>query len=129
MADGGSVNLRIALKGADEVKAALRGIGPEGARMARELDRSMRQPAPAISALDNAVAGAKGQLTAFAGPLGGLGPVGMAAGAGLAAAGLAAATAAVQFREAASWAAGLTDVADRIGVTVEALQELRYGAD
>lgn len=129
MADGGSVNLRVALKGADEVKAALRGIGPEGARMARDLDRSMRQPAPAIGALDNMLAGARGQVTAFAGPLGGLGPVGIAAGAGLAAAGLAAASAAVQFREAASWAAGLTDVADRIGVSVEALQELRYGAD
>lgn len=129
MADGGSVNLRVALKGADEVKAALRGIGPEGARMARDLDRSMRQPTPAIGALDNMLAGARGQVTAFAGPLGGLGPVGIAAGAGLAAAGLAAASAAVQFREAASWAAGLTDVADRIGVSVEALQELRYGAD
>ena len=129
MADGGGINLRIALKGADEVKAGLRSIGPEGSRMARELDRSMRQPSRAISALDNVVAGARGELAAFAGPLGGLGPVGIAAGAGLAAAGLAAAAAAVQFREAASWAAGLTDVADRIGVSVEALQELRYGAD
>jgi hypothetical protein len=135
-AGGGSINMRIGLRGADEVKRELAAIGPAGAQMGRQLDHALRQPGAGLKALDASMASARGGISNMAGsvgmlsgPLQALGPVGMAVGAGLAAAGAGAAIAFGQLKEAANWAATLTDTADRIGVTTEALQTLRYVAD
>lgn len=129
---GGSINLRISLKGAEEAKTALASIGPAGAKMARELDRAMRQPAPGIKALDVAagearkgvdnLAGQAGFLGAGLSQLGGIG-LAAAASLGVLAIGL------TKARESMAWAAEITDVADRIGVSTTALQGWRYVAD
>jgi len=136
MADGGGINLRLSLKGAEQVRAELASIGPAGSRMARDLDRAMRQPSASVKALDTGVREAKNGLDGLAsraGPAGSvlqsLGGWGLAAAAGLAAL-VAAAGAAVQIaNQATTAAADLTDAADRIGIGTEALQQWRYVAD
>ena len=136
MADGGGINLRLSLKGAEQVRAELASIGPAGSRMARDLDRAMRQPSAGVKALDTGVREAKNGLDGLAsraGPAGSvlqsLGGWGLAAAAGLAAL-VAAAGAAVQIaNQATTAAADLTDAADRIGVGTEALQQWRFVAD
>ncbi|WGM45234.1 hypothetical protein KOAAANKH_00095 [Brevundimonas sp. NIBR10] len=136
MADGGGINLRLSLKGAEQVRGELATLGPAGSKAARELDRAMRQPTAGMRALDGGVREVNSGLEAFAGragPVGNLlqqfGPWGLAAAAGMAAL-VVAATAAVQVsNQAATAAASLTDTAGRIGIGVEALQQWRYVAD
>lgn len=132
MADGGAINLRMSLKGAEQVKAELASIGPAGSKMARDLDRAMRQPTPAMKALDVASNQARlgvDNLAGRAGPagnaLGSLGTIGLATAAalGVLAIGL------TKAREGMAWAAEVTDVADRIGVSTTALQQWRFVAD
>lgn len=129
---GGSINLRMSLQGAEQVKAELASIGPAGSKMARELDRAMRQPAPGMKALDAAtgqvrqgvegLAGRTGPLGAGLSSLGGIG-LAAAAGLGVLAIGL------TKAREAMQWADDLNATADRIGTSAEALQGLRFAAE
>lgn len=132
MNSGGSINLRLSLRGAEQVRAQLADIGPAGAKMARELDRAMRSPGPAMQGLNAAMADARGQVDGLAGRAGVLGtglskmgPMGLAAAASIGALALAMG----QARESMAWAADLTDTADRIGVATDALQGWRYVAD
>lgn len=136
MADGGGINLRLSLKGAEEVRAELATLGPAGNRMARELDRAMRQPTAGLKALDASVKDARTGLEGFAaraGPVGSVlqqfGPWGLAAAAGFAAVAVGAAAAIKTANDATAAAAALTDSAERIGVGTEALQQWRYVAD
>ena len=41
MADGGGINIRMSLKGAEQVRGELASIGPAGSAMARDLDRAL----------------------------------------------------------------------------------------
>lgn len=130
--NGGSINLRMSLQGAEQVKAELASIGPAGSKMARDLDRAMRAPAPGMKALDAAsgqvrqgiegLAGRTGPLGAGLSSLGGIG-LAAAAGLGVLAIGL------TKAREAMQWADELTATADRIGTSAEALQGWRYAAE
>ena len=136
MSGGGSINLRMSLKGADSVRAELASLGPAGQRMGRELDRAMRQPSPAIRALDSGLAGVRGGVEGLAARLGpagaglsALGVAGLATAAALAGIAIAAAAAVQGIQEATAAAAQLTDTAARIGVGTEALQQWRYVAD
>ncbi|PZU71651.1 MAG: hypothetical protein DI531_15415 [Brevundimonas sp.] len=136
MADGGGINLRLSLKGAEEVRAELASIGPAGNRMARELDRAMRQPTAGMKALDTGMREARSGLDSFtarAGPAGSVlqsfGPWGLAAAAGIAAVVAGAASAVAIANDATQAAAALTDASERIGVGTEALQQWRYVAD
>lgn len=136
MADGGGINLRLSLKGAEQVLAELASIGPAGNRMARDLDRALRQPSGGMKALDTGMREARNGLDGFisrAGPVGSVfqsfGGWGMAAAAGFAAVAAGAAAAIQIANQATTAAADLTDAADRIGVGTEALQQWRYVAD
>ncbi|PZT99837.1 MAG: hypothetical protein DI624_03975 [Brevundimonas sp.] len=136
MADGGGINLRLSLKGAEQVRAELASIGPAGSRMARDLDRALRQPTSGMKALDTGMREAKSGLDGFAsraGPVGSVlqsfGPWGLAAAAGFAAVAAGAASAVAIANDATQAAAALTDASDRIGVGTEALQQWRYVAD
>lgn len=135
MADGGSINLRLSLKGAEQVRAELDKIGPAGAKMGRELDRAMRAPGPGIQALDAGMKSARGELQGFAGRIGpvgdglaSLGAGGLAVAAGVMAAVVAAAAAVRQAVEATRFADDLEDAAGKINIGVEALQEWRFAA-
>lgn len=128
---GGSINLRLNLNGAEQVKRELQSIGPAGSQMAREIDRAMRQPTPGIKALDTATGEARRGVDALAGragPLGAglssLGGIGLAAAAGLGVLAVALGKA----REAMTWADDLGGISDRIGVSTTALQQWRYVA-
>ncbi|HZV85403.1 MAG TPA: hypothetical protein VFF48_10505, partial [Brevundimonas sp.] len=122
----------MSLQGAEQVKAELASIGPAGSKMARDLDRAMRQPAPGMKALDAAtgqvrqgvegLAGRTGPLGAGLSSLGGIG-IAAAAGLGVLAIGL------TKAREAMQWADDLSGTADRIGTSTEALQGLRFAAE
>lgn len=133
MPDGGSINLRLSLQGAEQVRAELDKIGPAGSKMARDLDRAMRTPGPAMSALDAGVAHTRGSLDgltqrtgALGAGLGALGPWGTAAAAALAAVAIAATAAIAQGREAMAFADEIDDAAEKLNVGTEALQEYRY---
>lgn len=135
MADGGSINLRLSLKGAEQVRAELDKIGPAGSKMGRELDRAMRVPGPGLKALDVGVNQARGGLEGLAGRLGpvgsgmaGLGAAGLAVAGGIAAAVIAAGAAVQQASEAMRFADDLEDAAGKINIGVEALQEWRFAA-
>ena len=135
MADGGSINLRLSLKGAEQVRAELDKIGPSGAKMGRELDRAMRAPGPGLQALDTGMKSARGGLEGFAGRIGpvgsglaGLGAAGLAVAAGVTAAVVATAAAVQQAMAAVRFADDLEDAAGKINIGVEALQEWRFAA-
>ena len=135
MANGGSINLRLSLKGAEQVRADLDKIGPAGAKMGRELDRAMRTPGPGLQALDGGMKSARGELEGFAGRIGpvgtglaGLGAAGLAVAAGVTAAVLATAAAVQQAIAATRFADDLEDAAGKINIGVEALQEWRFAA-
>lgn len=135
MSNGGSITQRISLVGADKVRAELASIPGAGSRAARELERALREPTPALKALDagmgEARRGAEG-LAGRIGPLGhglsSLGAVGLAAAAGVAAAATGVAFALREARNAVVFAEELQDSADKINVGVEALQEWRAAA-
>lgn len=136
MADGGSINLRMSLQGAEQIRAELASLGPAGSRAARELDRAMRQPSAGMKVLDTSMKEARVNLEGFgarAGPVGSvlqsLGGWGLAAAAGFAAVAAAAAAAVQVANQATQAAAAITDSADRIGIGTEALQQWRYVAD
>lgn len=136
MADGGGINLRLSLKGAEQVRAELASIGPAGNRMARDLDRALRQPSGGMKALDTGMREARNGLDGFASRAGPVGSVlqsfggwGMAAAAGFAAVAAGAAAAIQIANQATAAAADLTDSAERIGIGTEALQQWRYVAD
>lgn len=133
---GGAINLRLSLKGAEQVRAELASIGPAGTKMGQELDRAMRTPGPGLQALDTGMKSARGGLEGFAGRIGpvgsglaGLGAAGLAAAAGVTAAVLAAAAALQQARGAVLFAEEITDAAGKINIGVEALQEWRFAAE
>lgn len=134
-ASGGSIALRVRLTGADEVRNGLASIGPAGARMGRDLDRAVRQPAPGLIVLDNLVGSTRGQIDGLAGrvgplgsAMGGLGVVGLGAAAALGAVGIAGAKALTQAREAMTLAGQLMDASERLQVSTDALQEWRHVA-
>lgn len=136
MADGGGINLRLSLKGAEQVRSELANLGPAGSQAMRELDRSLRTPGAGLKALDSGVGEARRGLDGLAGRagsigtvLGSLGPWGLAAAAGMAAVGVAASMAISQAREAATFADEIEDSAAKINIGVEALQAWRFAAE
>jgi len=89
-----------------------------------------------LLALDRAADGLRGQVDGMAGRLGllgdamrGLGPLGVGAAASVAALAGAITAAARLNRQAIDSLSSVGDVAERIGVTAEALQELRFAAE
>lgn len=98
----------------------------------RKFQRSNRVVKDEATGLGKALEGVKsfGGGVAAGLPVIGAGMTGVGVAAGAAAVGVAALVASLRgVQESAAWAATLTDAADRIGVTTEALQELRYIAD
>lgn len=134
-ANGGSINLRLSLQGAEQVRAALASLGPSGQRAMREIDRSMREAGVGLKALNAASNEARVGLDALAsragaagGMLRALGPWGLAAAAALAVLSLGATKALAVSREAMVLAGQLTDAAEKIHVSTDALQEWRHVA-
>ena len=130
-ANGGQVTLRLSVTGQEAVKAALRELGPEGARAMRQIDLAGRQASSSLKVIDGTAREVKDSLATVAVSsgaagrvLGNLGPVGMAAAAGLGAL----TVSLVKTREALDFIDNLGDTATKLRVSVEALQEWRFAA-
>lgn len=127
--------IRLSAKGMEQTRAALKGMGADGAAALREIDKANRQVTPGLKAVDSAARDVRAEFERFAdqvpvigGSLKALGPAGIAAGAGLAALGGAA---------YAMWDAGqkarealdaLKTSADNIGTSAETFQVLQAAA-
>lgn len=128
----GGVGIRVFIAGGEVVKRTLDQIGDRGKRMWAALATGQQSANPVFRAMSGAVTELKGGVDNLVQSAGGagrtlaaLGPVGVAVAAGLGAALIAVRA----LRASLSWAADLTDAADRIGVTTEALQEMGFVAD
>lgn len=136
MATGTNFIIRLGVKDVDTVKRALAGLGTDGQRALQRIERAGAPASKGLLAINAAASEAHGgmrRLASQAGVLGtalqALGPVGtaVAAGVGAAVAGIGAAL--VKARAAIDELDRLDDVANKLGVGVEALQELRFAAD
>lgn len=128
----GGVGIRLYVSGGEVVKRTFDQVGDSGKKMWAEIALGERSANPAIRALSagsNEARSAIDGLAGRAGPatsvLGAFGAAGVAAAAAIGALTIAW----TQAREAMTFAATLTDTADRIGVNVEQLQEWSYVAD
>lgn len=128
----GGVGIRLFIEGGEVVRRTFAQVGDSGKKMWAEIALGEKAANPAIRGLSAGVNEARGALD---GLVGRAGPAGAAlsafGGAGvIAAAGLGGlAIALVKVREGMAFAAELTDVSDRIGVSAEALQQWSYVAD
>ncbi|WP_309628410.1 hypothetical protein [Brevundimonas sp.] len=128
----GGVGIRLYTTGGEVVRRTFDQVGDSGKRMWAQIATGERSANPAMRALS---AASNDVQAGFTGMAGRVGPAGNAlsafgvAGVAAAAALGAVAIAGANLRESVKWAADLTDAADRIGITTEALQTLRYSAD
>ncbi|MGH6978069.1 MAG: hypothetical protein ACRED4_02050, partial [Brevundimonas sp.] len=113
------------LKLQNQTDAGLNRVEKKFSKSNANLRKETSQLGSVFDGLGKSIGGAGGGLPGLGGGVGALGIAGAAA-----AIGVGALVASLRgLKDAAKFAADLTDSADRIGVTVEALQELRYAAD
>lgn len=122
---------RLGVKDADKAVAELKRFGDRGEAALKKVETATTPLNRGLGKLDDAVRSSglsMNNLAARAGPVGGvlaaLGPAGVAAAAGIAAA----TVAFVAFGRAVDNADNLAKTADRLAITVEALQQFRFGA-
>lgn len=127
--------IRLAVEDSDKVRAALKGMGADGAAALRQMDTAARQVGPGLKAVDTAARDVRAEFDRFAtripfvgGALKELGPAGLAAGAGFAAVGLGLVTMNRAVRQAIEDVGKLKDAADTLQISVENLQGLRAEA-
>ena len=125
------VAIRLSIRDKEVVEKALKELGSEGQVALRKIARATEEPTRGLLALNTASSSARDGIAGLAsrvGPagavLGALGPAGIAAAAGIGTVTLAFAG----FLRAAREIAALDDVAQTLGINVEALQELRFAA-
>jgi hypothetical protein len=130
---GGSITLRLALVGSEEVKAALASLGPAGANALRQIEAAQAGPNAGLRALSALSEEAQGKLRGFAegvGPLAGamtaLGPAGLAAAAGIGAAIAVGAKIADMAVKTAEWAEATEHFARLTGQSTTAVQEFDF---
>jgi hypothetical protein len=136
MARDTTLAIRFTTKDAETVRTALKNMGTEGERALKGIDRAAKAAKPSTKALvavaddlRTGMEGVAGDIPGVSAGLRAIGPAGVvAAGAlGIAAAGaMALARGAI---EAGKRAADLVDETQKIGIGVEAFQELRFAAD
>ncbi|MEQ9518120.1 MAG: hypothetical protein RLN89_01635, partial [Parvibaculum sp.] len=127
------IQLRWSSKDHKVVEEALTQMGERGARALKRLEDASKPASKSLSALDGVAGDVKSSLTQFTGSLGPLGaglqrlgPLGLAAGAGIGALALGFNAALDQARAATEFSAELEASARRAGVTIEAFQELTF---
>jgi hypothetical protein len=133
MADNGSITLRLAVAGSEEVKAALASLGPAGANAMRQIEAAQKGPTAGMQALNAVGKDLSSGLTNLAGNAGtvgsafsAMGPAGLAAGAAIGAMAAAAGFLVAQTKSAMDFGEALQTAATKAGIGVEALQQWRY---
>jgi hypothetical protein len=126
---------RLGTEGAAAVQRDFAATGAAGAAMGKKITEGAKSVPPALRALDTAVGQAKGQIEGLSGSAGALGkvltsmgPLGLAAAAGVGAAGLAFGALSGAAKGAADELKLLSGSALQANVSVEFLQEMRAAA-
>lgn len=124
--------IRFSVEDMEKVRAALKGMGTDGASALRALEQGSRQATPGLKALDTAAKGVRSEFDAWAnripvvgGALAALGPIGTGVAAGLGAIVLGFNALSNASRQAMEDIGNLKDASDRLALSVEDLQSLR----
>jgi len=127
----GNVSIRLSIQDAETVRAALEKLGTDGAAALKKIETASSQPSGGLNALDKGVASAKTRLEELGtslGPVGallmGLGPIGIAAAAGLGGALLVMHEMSKEANELADRAQGIRSFAEATGLTTAQVQAL-----
>lgn len=129
----GSFVVRLGVRDADVVRRALEGLGNDGERALRRLDRAARVPAAGFNVLkaatgevNDALAGLAQRSGSTGNVLAALGSKGTVAAAAIGAAVIGIGAAMARTRQALESLDALDDTAVKLGVTAEGLQALRF---
>ena len=129
------IAIRLGLKGGEEVEKTLKRLGSEGRASMKEIEVAAKGLPPHLVAVSRSVAVVKDQIdelhasTGRAGQiLASFGSTGIAVAVGVAAVAAAGAGIIEQVKSAAEYADKIGDVAERVNVSAEALQEFRFAA-
>lgn len=131
---GQSADVIVRLLAKDEgLREALKGAGKDGEKALKQIDNASKKAGPGLKAVDNVAIDLKQSLSnaldglgPFGSALKGLGPVGIAAGAAIAGI-TAGAVAAANAGDAAARALAQIGIdADKVGLSTDALQALRF---
>ncbi|RDD60497.1 hypothetical protein, partial [Ferruginivarius sediminum] len=127
-----SIFVRLSVRDAEKATAALRRFGGQGDSALRKIETASKPASRGLRTVDTASREAQQALRGFAnraGPVGGilanLGPAGLAAAGGIGAA----AASVVGLTRAVEKANDIAKLADNIGITTDALQELQFVGD
>ncbi len=130
------VTIRLRLRDGQKVEDALQKLGGRGQAALQKVERASKPASKGLLVLNQAVGNVKDSATGLAANAGGLGsvlgrlgPVGIAIGAGLGAAVIGMNLMIEAARIAVKEFSDLANAADKLGVTVESLQELRFAAE
>lgn len=118
------------------LKKALNAAGPAGQKAMRQIERAAKKAKPSLKAVDNVTADLKtsmGGLLDRLGPVGsalrGFGPIGAGVGVALGGVAVAAIAAANAGQQAVNSLAAIGDQAEKLNLTTDAYQALRFEAD
>lgn len=130
------ITVRLSAKGAEDVKRALERMGTEGQRALRQIEQASKSARPEAKALavamddiNGRVGGLGRDIPGVSAALGGLGPMGAAAATGLGLVAAAAGAVIAQTGPMMEWAATLTDTAQALDVSTDALQFWRFALE
>lgn len=128
--------LRLSTEGAETVRRALRELGKDGEAALARMERASKTVPPHLRAIDTAAKGVRAEAEGMAGRLGiagralaALGPGGLAAGAGIAAAGLAIGKAVGIARDAVRDFDELNKRIEDLGIAGDLFQGVQFGAN
>lgn len=123
--------IRLAVEDSEKVRAALKGMGADGAAGLKQLDDASRKVTPGLKAVDSAAAGIRTQFDSLAGrvpfvgeALKAMGPAGLAAAAGIAAAGFALKAFWDSAQKAREELDRIKTASDNTGISIRGLQAL-----
>lgn len=134
MASAGKV-FRLSTSGADQTSREFGKVGEAGRKMGADIAKGAKGVSPAMRGLDTAVGQAKGSIDGLAGKAGALGgvlssmgPIGLAAAAGIGALGAAFFEASRRGAQAIEWAESLDLLSQRLDTSTRSVQEWRFAA-
>lgn len=134
MASAGKT-FRLSTSGAEQTSREFGKVGEAGRKMGADIAKGAKGVGPALRGLDTAVGQAKDGIKGFAGQAGALGgvlssmgPIGLAAAAGIGAIGAAFFEAAKRGEQAIEWAESLDLLSQRLDTSTRSVQEWRFAA-
>jgi hypothetical protein len=127
----GNVSIRLSIQDAELVRAALEKLGTDGDAALKKLEAAAKHPSAGLSAVDKTVADLKSRVESSGQSLGllgtfltGLGPIGLAAAAGIGAAVAVIYEMARAANELASRATAIVNFSEAVGLNTDQLQAL-----